>query len=233
MYLEKQMELIGKWGMCIIKGSVAWIIGNFIYIFLLSNLMFAENINETGTLLVTAYILIPFIFAPGTTAAFHCLKKIYQEDSISILKQFWSFYKRNYSVSFMNGLIYVVITFVLYHTFQFYKSFEPWGFLAPIIVGILFTNLFFFVLIYASDRTEKLHNYWKLGHLMLVNHPMFTLFMLSESAVVIYLAFLLGPFMLLVAPGIVLFIFYHFYHEIIKAEIRKVEKIEAMNTTSI
>lgn len=226
MNFEKQAGVIGKWGWRIIQGSLLWVMGNAVYVFFILNMLLAENINEVGTLVVTAIILIPFLFSPGTVAAFSCIRNIHNEvDSRSLIQVFKESYKHNYRQSFTSGVIYILGFFLLYTCYWYYGQLAVIGYVVPLILIVLEMLVFLFVLMYISDREEKSITYWKNSILILTRHPMFALFMGTEVFFVLFLCHFNAVLLLLVAPGSAMLIIYHFYHACLQSEVKKAKHI--------
>lgn len=222
MNFEKQAGFLGTWGWRIIRGSLVWLLGNFIYAFLILNILLAENIDEVGTLVVTAVVLLPFVFSPGTTAAFSCVRKMYNEaDNRSLIKVYKDSYKENYRAACTAGLIYSVGLFLLYACYWYYGQLAALGYIVPLILMVVLTVVFLFLLMYIADREEKMLDYWKNSAILLLNHPMLALFMGSEVFFVIFFCHYIGALLLFVAPGGVLLIVHHFYNECLRLEARK------------
>lgn len=221
---EKQASLLGKWGWHILNGSFFWFLGNFIYLLLVLNSFLAENVNELGTLIITGFFLIPFIFSPGTTAAFTCVRKVAEGDYVS-LSDFWKRYKENYQQSMQHGLLYICLTFLLYAAYRYYGELHIFGEIIPILLFLFVTVLYLFVLVYTSDRIQTFLDYWKIGIRMLINHPVFMIFMGTEIFFVLYFTSYTGALLFLVAPGLCLVIVNYFYLESVKSENRKLGKI--------
>ena len=220
----KQATFLGTWVWRILRGSFYWLLGNFIYVFLVMNFLLAETVDEMGTLVITGVLLIPFIFAPGTIAAFSCVRKFFDETKTASFSVFAKAYKENYRMAMSHGFIFVFATFLLYVAYWYYGSFGIVGKIVPASLMIVALSLFLFVLAYTSDRKERLWDYWKLGGLLLINHPMFTLFMTTEIFFVLYFCHYIGALLLFVAPGAILLIVYYFYTESVKAEAKKMMK---------
>ena len=224
MNFGKQANFIGTWVWRVLRASFFWIIGNIVYVFLGMNFLMAETIDEMGTLVVTGWLLIPFLFAPGTVAAFSCVRKFFNETEPAFFQVDKIAYKKNKKVAIQHGIVYVLISFILYAAYWYYGRFGFVGKLIPAFLLVLVTLLFAFILAYTSDRKEKLIDYWKLGGLLLVNHPLFVLFMTAEIFLVLYFCHYIGALLLFVAPGAVLLIVHYFYQEGVKAEVKKQAK---------
>lgn len=224
MNFEKQAGFIGTWGWRIIRGSLFWFLGNFVYGYLILNMLFAENIHEVGTLVITAVVLLPFVFAPGTVAAFSCVRSMYDSgNSRPLLQVFKTSYFKNYRIAFSNGLVYVIGIFILYASYWYYGQWTAIGYILPIVLMVVLTVIFLFVLMYTSDREETIKQYWKNSVLLLLNHPMFALFMGTECFFVIFFCHYIGALLLFVAPGSILLIVHHFYGACVQAEKGKME----------
>lgn len=223
MDFERQASFLTQWGYRLIIGSLTWMLGNVLIIFLLLNGVVVENLNEAGTIVISLFFSIPIFFAPGTIASFSCIRKLYNEsDTDSVWKVYTSSYKKNYWVGFKQGCIYIGAIFVLYAAYWYYGQLSVLGYVIPMILAAVCTILFVFVLMYTSDRKESVLHYWKNSGLLLLNHPMFLVFMVTESFFVVYFCHYVGALLIFVAPGAVLLIVHHFYQEIIKSEKRKV-----------
>lgn len=217
---EKQASFLGKWGWYILNGSFFWILGNFIYLLLVANSFLAENINELGTLVITGFFLIPFIFSPGTTAAFACIRKVVDGEQVS-LRNYWKKYQENYQQSMQHGLFYIGLTFLLYAAYRYYGELHILGEIFTITLFLFLTVLYLFVLVYTSDRIQTFLDYWKISIRMLISHPMFMLFMGTELFFVLYFTSYSGALLLLGAPGLCIVIVNYFYSESVKSENRK------------
>lgn len=218
---EKQVAFIGRWGWNILRGSFFWLIGNFIYLFLLLNGLVAENKNEIGTLFLTSIILIPFVFAPGTVAAFSCVRTFFMEEKSVNFSFYKKSYQQNYKIASQHGFFFLIILFILYAAYWYYGRFHLLGQWLPLFLMVVVSVLFLFILMYTSDRKEKFLDYWKLGSLILVNHPMFTIFMGSEIFFILYFCHFIGGLLLFVAPGAILIVVHYFYGESVSAELKK------------
>lgn len=221
MMFEKQISFLGKWGWNIIRGSLFWLLGNIPYIFLVLNGLVAETVDEIATLVLTGIILIPFVFSPGTVATFSCVRAFNNEQTESLWQIYKESYKKNYRMSLNHGLFYVMGLFITYAAYWYYGSYHIVGRLIPIFIFLILSLLFLFVLVYTSDREETFLNYWKIGGLLLINHPMFSLFMGTEIVFVLYFCHYIGALLLFVSPGATFLIVYYFYNESVKAELKK------------
>lgn len=222
MNFDKQISFLGKWGFAVIKFSLFLTTFNLIYIFLYLNGFLADNIHEIGTIILTAIILVPFIFSPSFLAIASCTRLFFRNE-VTSFKVFITSYKKNYLLAVKHGIIYEGIFLTLYSAFWYYGKFGILGRLIPLGLLILATVLFLFVLSYSSDRLEKLFDYWKYSTVLLLSSPILLIFMVLILFYIIYFCQYNGALSLFVAPGICALTTMYFYIECSK-QINKKQK---------
>lgn len=218
--MERQTSFITKWVYGMIRSSLIWLFFNLPIGYLVLNLLLAENFNEFATLMTTIYVLIPFVFSPGTVVALDCTRRFYREGSAYPLwKTAWKSYRKNWLISMKQGLIFCGGIFVLLAASRFYgQYFGGAGQMIPYFAMGILSLLFLFVLAYTADREETLVDYWKKSGLLIINHFLLFVFMSLEVLLTIYFTHFFSFLLIFVAPGLVLLFVMHFYLETVKSE---------------
>lgn len=216
---------ITSWTFALFKGTVAWLVTNFLYVALSTNFFVIKNLAEIKTLVVTFIFLIPFIFAPGMVATFSCVRHFFNEDKqYSLWKVLKKSYFSNYGMSFKLGCLYVLLLVSLYASYIYYGKWGVIGRIIPIILFGIITIIFLFILAYVSDRFETLIGYIKKSIVIMINHPVLIIFMTLEFLSLIYFCHFNSALLLLIAPGGSALIFMYFYQQCTEIELKKLNR---------
>lgn len=201
MIIDKQISFFKKWLFPVMIYSIALVISNSIYIFLFLNAYFAESYNEIATLLLTALLLVPFIFAPSFIAVSSCSRLLFKDREEGFINRFLRSYREHYKLAVIQGFIYMTTAIVLILSFFYYGRFAKVGYIIPAILFIILNLIFLFVLAYSSDRVERVIDYWKVSALIVLNHPLHFILMGSLLSFILIISQNNGAVALFIAPG--------------------------------
>jgi len=130
--------------------------------------------------------LVMFGFFPATIALFGVARKwMLGNDSVSILKTFWTVYKREFIKSNLLGFIITTISLVLYIDFQFVLNttnhFVSNLFVPLVIITIIFIGMFFYIIPMFVHYDMKISHVIRNSFFVMIMNPLSTFYLLLGS----------------------------------------------------
>ncbi|MGN8647223.1 YesL family protein [Gracilibacillus sp. HCP3S3_G5_1] len=122
--------------------NIFWMVCNIPIIFILINLLLADEIGVIGVLFGSILLLSPFVFFPSTVALFSIVNQFIRKEDINLWRDFWRFYRVNFKKSMKLGVIFTVFWAVLIIDFFYVVKLDNG------ILSYVFIVLGFFALVY-------------------------------------------------------------------------------------
>lgn len=200
--------------------NLLWIVFNIPIVFILVNILFVEQTGIIVLLLIPLLILLPLLFFPATTAMFASARDLVMKEEGVSLRQYWSYFKENYAISLLGGLVLTVlwtIWAVDYYYFSKGNIILLGIFLIMGIVLFVFTINFFSVL---SHYHMKLLPAMKNTLLITIGSPVLFLTVLISNSIILYFSIFVFKLLLPFFTGsLIAYLsfsaFYRFYLKVI------------------
>ncbi|WP_157801923.1 YesL family protein [Gracilibacillus salitolerans] len=178
--------VIADWVYKFSFANIIWMVCNIPIIFILVNLLLADEIAVILVLFGMMLLLSPFMFFPSTVALFAIVNQFIQKEDVKLLSDFWGYYRRNYKKSMKIGVIFTIFWTVLIIDFFYMMR------LGNVIMQYVFIVLGFFAFVYnlhvcsgAIYIDAKMRDLFKQVAVIMFGHPI-----LSMSLGLISLTFL-------------------------------------------
>lgn len=101
--------MIADWIYRYTSVNIIWVIFNLPLVFLLFNLLLADNLGVIVILAGLMLLLLPFVFYPANAALFSIVDLFIKKEDVKILREFWLCFKKNYKRSMKIGGIFTVL----------------------------------------------------------------------------------------------------------------------------
>ncbi|MGP4040033.1 YesL family protein [Gracilibacillus sp. D59] len=178
--------VIAEWIYKFTFANIIWMVCNIPIIFILINLLLADEMAVILVLFTITLLLSPFIFFPSTIALFSVVNRFIKNEEVKLFSDFWSFYRENYKKSMKIGMISTVFWAVLIIDFFYVMK------LGNVNLSYVFIVLGFFAFVYnlhvcsgAVYMDIKIRELFKRVAVIMFSHPI-----LSMSLGLISLTFL-------------------------------------------
>ena len=241
---------ISEWIMRLSAINLLWLFCSLPVVFLtFLQLIAFMNMEEVGSILVLAFnpfalaslAIAPFTFFPATAAMFSVARKWVTGDAdVPLFRSFFRYFKENYKVSLLGGLVFELLYAVFLVNFQFYSSQQNWlgnlnlvflVFLA--LLAAVALNYFCYVAHFDLPFRKLLRNSALITVAKLPN----TISILVVNAAILYISFkprLMFLAIFFTGSVVALFTFWSFHRMITKiqekmAELEDDEPADAMN----
>lgn len=206
--------------------NLTWVLYNVPIFYLVLNFSVVENPAQSYMLLLNILILMPFLFFPSTTAMFGIARKWVMKDDVPIFRFFWKYFKENYKMSMLGGILLTLIGTILVVDYFYFKEsipFVSYVFLFFLFFWFLYT-LYFCACIVHTENTlrQNLKNTFVLS----IIDPFFNfgIGIICVGIVFIsvkYLTFLLPFFTGALIAYVAFFGFYHVFDKLLSLTNKK------------
>jgi len=186
---------VSEWIMRFSVTNILWLLFNLPIVYVSFGLLYAEDMTQLIFAFITISILSPIFFFPATTAMFGVVRRwVMGDESASLVKSFWKFYKENYKKSLLGGLILVPIWIVWIVDYFYLSQFIPNLFIV-FVVGIVFLSIFtihFFANLVHFEL--KLMTLIKNSFFLTIGKPFLTLALAITNGTVFFVSFYIFTF---------------------------------------
>jgi uncharacterized membrane protein YesL len=202
--------------------NLLWIVFNIPIAFIVVNILFVEQTGIIVFLLIPLLILLPLLFFPATTAMFASARNLVMKEEGVSIRQYWRYFKENYTRSLLGGLVLTVI-WTIWAVDYYYFSKENIILLGIfLILGIVlfvFTINFFSIL---SHYHMKLLPAMKNSFLITMGSPLLFFTVLISNCIILYFSLFVFKFLLPFFTGsLIAYLsfsaFYRYYLKVISA----------------
>jgi uncharacterized membrane protein YesL len=202
--------------------NLLWIVFNIPIAFIVVNILFVEQTGIMVFLLIPLLILLPLLFFPATTAMFASARNLVMKEEGVSIRQYWRYYKENYTRSLLGGLVLTVV-WTIWAVDYYYFSKENIILLGIfLILGIVlfvFTINFFSIL---SHYHMKLLPAMKNSFLITMGSPLLFFTVLISNSIILYFSLFVFKFLLPFFTGsLIAYLsfsaFYRYYLKVISA----------------
>jgi uncharacterized membrane protein YesL len=202
--------------------NLLWIVFNIPIAFIVVNILFVKQTGIIVFLLIPLLILLPLLFFPATTAMFASARNLVMKEEGVSIRQYWRYYKENYTRSLLGGLVLTVI-WTIWAVDYYYFSKENIILLGIfLILGIVlfvFTINFFSIL---SHYHMKLLPAMKNSFLITMGSPLLFFTVLISNSIILYFSLFVFKFLLPFFTGsLIAYLsfsaFYRYYLKVISA----------------
>lgn len=180
---------LSEWFMRLSVTNIAWFILNLPIVYFLLNIVYATSSESRYILAVGIIVMAPFLFFPATTALFAMVRDwILKNEQGSLIKTYFSHFRKNYRFSAIGGILLTGIWVVLAIDFLYVKEINVlllFGILGLGIVIYIFTLNFFIVLVHYD---EKLTILLKKAFVLTLVSPKLFLIQVLASAGILYIS---------------------------------------------
>ncbi|WP_175495409.1 DUF624 domain-containing protein [Gracilibacillus orientalis] len=183
--LMGRFYVIADWVYKFSFANIIWLVFNIPIIFVLFNLLLADEIAVILVLFAMMLWLSPFVFFPSTIALFSVVNQFIKNEEVKLLSDFWGYYRGNYKKSMKIGAICTIFWAIL--IIDFFYVLE----LGNVVLTYVFIVLGFFALVYnlhifsaAVNIDSKVRSLLKQVAIIMFGHPI-----LSMSLGLLSLAF--------------------------------------------
>ncbi|KAA8999826.1 DUF624 domain-containing protein [Paenibacillus spiritus] len=225
---------ITEWISRIAFSNILWALCSvpFLFVVLLKFIMLASDTggaNEQVLLNWGLGITAPFTLFPATSALFNVVRKwVMGNTDVGTFRTFFKGYKENYVKSMLGGLIYTVLSVVMYVDVTVYmnqmKDFQIVGILMLVLMIILFVSMFNFfsiVVHYEMKFKEVIIN----SLLITIARPFRVFSSLVSAAVLAYIGMRYPVLFVLCIPTLIaMAAFFNFYATYNKLQAQAEEK---------
>jgi uncharacterized membrane protein YesL len=202
--------------------NLLWIVFNIPIAFIVVNILFVKQTGIIVFLLIPLLILLPLLFFPATTAMFASARNLVMKEEGVSIRQYWRYFKENYTRSLLGGLVLTVI-WTIWAVDYYYFSKENIILLGIfLILGIVlfvFTINFFSIL---SHYHMKLLPAMKNSFLITMGSPLLFFTVLISNSIILYFSLFVFKFLLPFFTGsLIAYLsfsaFYRYYLKVISA----------------
>jgi uncharacterized membrane protein YesL len=202
--------------------NLLWIVFNIPIAFIVVNILFVKQTGIIVFLLIPLLILLPLLFFPATTAMFASARNLVMKEEGVSIRQYWRYYKENYTRSLLGGLVLTVV-WTIWAVDYYYFSKENIILLGIfLILGIVlfvFTINFFSIL---SHYHMKLLPAMKNSFLITMGSPLLFFTVLISNSIILYFSLFVFKFLLPFFTGsLIAYLsfsaFYRYYLKVISA----------------
>jgi uncharacterized membrane protein YesL len=202
--------------------NLLWLVFNIPIAFIVVNILFVEQTGIMVFLLIPLLILLPLLFFPATTAIFASARNLVMKEEGVSIRQYWRYYKENYTRSLLGGLVLTVV-WTIWAVDYYYFSKENIILLGIfLILGIVlfvFTINFFSIL---SHYHMKLLPAMKNSFLITMGSPLLFFTVLISNSIILYFSLFVFKFLLPFFTGsLIAYLsfsaFYRYYLKVISA----------------
>ncbi|UQZ36073.1 hypothetical protein C2I18_22595 [Paenibacillus sp. PK3_47] len=232
---------VTEWISRIAFSNILWAICSvpFLFLGLMKLIMLGSGTggaNEQITLNWGLGILAPFTVFPATSALFTVVRKwVMGNTDVSTFRTFFQGYKENYFKSMLGGIIYTLLTVIMYVDVTVYMTqmanFRIVGILMLVLMIILFVSMFnFFSIVVHYQMTFK--EVAKNSILLTIARPIRVFSTLLGAGLLIYIGLRYPVLYVICIPTLIaMFAFFNFYATYnklqLQAEKKKQQELEA------
>ncbi|PYI56436.1 YesL family protein [Paenibacillus flagellatus] len=185
---------ISEWIMRLSVINVLWVVCSipFFYLMLAGLIATTQSPEYFKQALVLVAIVAPFTLFPATAAMFTVARKwVTGDEDVPLFKTYFRGYKENYLQSMLGGILFVLLTTVMYVNYTFYL--RQSGTLS--LLSILFIVLAFLLIAamfhFFSIMVHFHMKFWQImknAFLITIGNPVMTVLLLVSNGVVAYIS---------------------------------------------
>jgi len=183
------LYILGEWLYKLLFANLIWFVFNLPIIFLLINLLLAEEMAIIFTLLFFSMILLPFVFFPATYSLFSLIFHFINKEDVNILGGFWSYYQKNYKKSMKIGLLSSLFWTVLLIDFMYALQFSN-DYLFYLFVLLGFFGIVYHLILFCTgvQMKGKALTLIKNAAIIMLQQPILSISLGIISAVIVVIA---------------------------------------------
>ncbi|UFT99226.1 DUF624 domain-containing protein [Radiobacillus kanasensis] len=195
--LLQGINSVSEWIMRFSVTNLLWLLFNLPIVFLVMNLVFADQLADAYILIGLLIVLAPFVLVPSTAAMFALVREwMMKDDSISLWKSFLQFYKKEYGKMWKAGIPITVLWGIWAADVYYLHEKNTVFFFATLLLGVV---LYVWTIYFFSAQAHFNANFktlCKKAFILTFGRPFAFLLLTIGSGVILYVSVNGLPFLI-------------------------------------
>lgn len=166
--------------------NLLWVLFNLPIIFFLINLLLSNSMEHIQILITSIMVLLPITFFPATTAMFGVVRKCIMKSEVGVFRTYLRFYKENYKQSFLGGIFFSSIAFILINDYFYSQNYLFLQYIFLFLFVVLYIVLLYFFSNLVHTET-KFFNNLKNAFLFVILNPFISIVVIVITIGIVYI----------------------------------------------